>query len=204
MPQFRGLDPEGESIIAQKDPTEAWVQALRLVLVLLVLLWVVQAVNTGLGMRLNLLGIYPREVTSLGGILVWPLLHADFEHLIMNTAPLAILGFFVALRGVRVFLLASLLILVLAGLGVWLFGRPAFHIGASGLVFGYFGFLVAIGIYEKSIPSLAIASFAVFYYGGLIYGVLPQDSFVSFEAHLFGLCAGVLAARVFALRRRRF
>ncbi len=180
-----------------------WVQALRMILVLVLVLWIVQATNTLLGLRLNVLGIYPREVQSLPGILVWPFLHANFEHLIMNTTPLAVLGFFVALRGTSVFLLASLLILIVGGLGVWLFGRPAFHIGASGLVFGYFGFLVAIGIYEKSIPALGIASFAVFYYGGLIYGVLPQDSFVSWEAHLFGLCAGVFAARVFALRRRR-
>ncbi|MDZ7686164.1 MAG: rhomboid family intramembrane serine protease [Gammaproteobacteria bacterium] len=89
------------------------------------------------------------------------------------------------------------------GLGVWLFGRPAFHIGASGLVFGFFGFLVTIGIYEKSLPALAIASFAIFYYGGMIYGVMPADGFVSWEAHLFGLCAGVFAGRMLAVRRRR-
>ena len=85
-------------------------------------------------------------------------------------------------------------------MGVWIFGRDAYHIGASGLVFGYFGFLVAVGIYEKSLSSLTIASFAVFYYGGLIYGVLPTESFISWEAHLFGLMAGVLAARILALK----
>ena len=73
--------------------------------------------------------------------------------------------------------------------------------GASGLVFGYFGFLVAIGIYERSVSGLAIASITLFYYGGLILGVLPTDSFVSWEGHLFGLCAGILAARMLAFSR---
>jgi membrane associated rhomboid family serine protease len=82
-----------------------------------------------------------------------------------------------------------------------LFGRSAFHIGASGLVFGYFGFLVAVGLYERRIVSLAIASVTLFYYGGMIFGVLPVNSFVSWEGHLFGLVAGIVAARTFAARR---
>lgn len=183
-----------------REPAEVWFRALKIILAFVGLLWIVETVNTLLGHRLNVFGIYPREFETLPGIILWPLLHANFQHLIMNTTPLAILGFFVALRGWLVFIQASLLILLLGGLGVWLFGRPAFHIGASGLVFGFFGFLVAIGIYEKSLPALGIASFAIFYYGGLIYGVLPQGGFVSWEAHLFGLMAGVFAARVFALR----
>ncbi len=185
------------------DLTENWARAFKTVLAFLAVLWAVETVNTLLGHRLNVFGIYPRELETLPGIVLWPLLHANFQHLIMNTTPLAMLGFFVALRGWRVFAKASLLILVLGGLGVWLFGRPAYHIGASGLVFGFFGFLVAIGIYEKSLSALAIASFAIFYYGGLIYGVLPAKGFVSWEAHLFGLCAGVFAARVFAIRPRQ-
>jgi len=109
----------------------------------------------------------------------------------------------VALRGRWLFISSSLLILVVGGLGVWVFGRAAFHIGASGLVFGYFGFLVAIGVYERSLSGLAIASLTLFYYGGLIFGVLPTNSFVSWEGHLFGLLAGILAARVFARTGRQ-
>ncbi len=186
------------------EVTENWVRALRIILSFLAVLWVAETVNTVFGHRLNVFGIYPREIETLPGILLWPLLHANFQHLIMNTTPLAMLGFFVALRGWKVFIKASLLILVIGGLGVWLFGRPAYHIGASGLVFGFFGFLVAIGIYEKSLSALAIASFAIFYYGGLIYGVLPAGGFVSWEAHLSGLCAGVFAARIFAIKRQTY
>ena len=113
------------------------------------------------------------------------------------------MGFLVALRGRGLFIYSSLLIVVVGGLGVWVFGRPAFHIGASGLVFGYFGFLVAIGIYERSFSGLAIASLTLFYYGSIIFGVLPTNSFVSWEGHLFGLFAGIIAARVFANPRGR-
>ena len=93
-------------------------------------------------------------------------------------------------------------ILIIGGLGVWAFARPAYHIGASGLIFGYFGFLVAIGLYERSISSLVIASVTLFFYGGLILGILPTDSFISWEGHLFGLCAGIIAARLTVFRRQ--
>lgn len=165
------------------------------------MLWLVEAANTLTDHQLNVFGIYPRELAALPGLFFWPLLHANFQHLIMNTTPLAVLGFFVALRGASVFVRTCLVILLVGGLGVWLFGRPAFHIGASGLVFGFFGFLVAVSFYEKSLSALGIASFAILYYGGLIWGVLPSDSFVSWEAHLFGLMAGVLAARLPTVRR---
>jgi membrane associated rhomboid family serine protease len=165
------------------------------------LLWIVTLANAWFGYKLNYLGIYPREVASLTGILAWPFLHLNFYHLTLNTTPLLVLGYFVALRGIVVYLKATLLILIIGGLGVWIFGRPAVHIGASGLVFGFFGFLVAVGIYERSISSLAIASFTVFYYGGMLYGVIPVDSFISWEAHFFGLLAGIWAARVLAFKR---
>ena len=118
----------------------------------------------------------------------------------MNTMPLLIMGFFVALRGPWIFTKTTLLILIIGGLAVWVFARPAYHIGSSGLIFGYFGFLVAIGLYERSISSLAIASVTLFYYGGLIFGILPTDSFISWEGHLFGLCAGILAARLMVFK----
>lgn len=177
--------------------------AIKAVVVLVAIVWGVEVVNGLLGHRLNVLGIYPRRIDSLSGILFWPFLHGGYGHLIMNTTPLFVMGFFVALRGVRPFILTSLFILILAGLGVWLFGRSAYHIGASGLVFGYFGFLVALAWYEKSLMTFLIACLVLFYYGGIIYGVLPRDEFVSWEGHLFGLIAGIVAASVFASRSRK-
>ena len=178
-----------------------WASSLRMVASFVAVLWVLELVNGAYGHPLNVFGIQPRDLGHLPGMLIWPLLHADLAHLAMNTTPLALMGFFVALRGSRVFMQATIVIAVLAGFGVWVFGRPGIHIGASGLVFGYFGFLVAVGIYEKSLAAIAIASFTLFYYGGLIFGVLPSDSFVSWEGHLFGLMAGVYAARLFGRGR---
>jgi membrane associated rhomboid family serine protease len=170
------------------------------VVILVAVIWVVEVINTLVGHRLNVFGIYPRRIDSLPGIILWPLLHGGYAHLIMNTTPLLVMGFFVALRGVRTFCLSSLLILVVAGLGVWLFGRSAYHIGASGLVFGYFGFLVALAWYERSLVTFLVACLVLFYYGGIIYGVLPRDEFVSWEGHLFGLIAGIIAASVFSIK----
>ncbi len=167
------------------------------------LVWIIEVINNLLGHRLDVFGIYPRAIDKLPGIFFWPFLHGSLRHLVLNTTPLLVMGFFVALRGPSMFLKTTLLITLVGGLGVWLFGRPAFHIGASGLVFGYFGYLVAMGIYERRLGSLAVASLTLFYYGGLIFGILPTDSFVSWEGHLFGLAAGILAARLFYIRKSR-
>lgn len=168
---------------------------------LLLVIWLVHLINSQLGLVFNGYGIYPREIASLPGVLVWPLLHGNVTHLLMNSAPLLVLGFFVALRGPRVFFTATVMIAVVAGLGVWLIGRPAYHIGASGLVFGYFGFLIAVGFYEKSTASLLVAMLVMLFYGGMLFGVVPQGGFVSWEGHLCGLLAGVLAARLLARQR---
>jgi membrane associated rhomboid family serine protease len=184
------------------DLKSNWLSGLKIICFLVLAIWIVEVVNNFFGHRFSAWGIYPRRVDTLPGVLLWPFLHGNLRHLVMNTTPLLIMGFFVALRGSAVFVKTTLLILLIGGLGVWLFGRPAYHIGASGLVFGYFGFLVAIGVYERSISGLAIASITLFYYGGLILGVLPTDSFVSWEGHLFGLAAGILAARMLAFTSR--
>ncbi len=177
-----------------------WLTALKTICALVFLVWVIEVVNNLFGHRFDIYGIYPREFDKLPGIFFWPFLHGGLKHLVMNTTPLLLMGFFVALRGPSMFIKTTLFITLVGGLGVWLFGRPAYHIGASGLVFGYFGYLVAMGIYERSLGSLAVASLTLFYYGGLIFGILPTDSFVSWEGHLFGLVAGILAARLFFIR----
>ena len=107
------------------------------------------------------------------------------------------MGFFVALRGPVLSVKITLTIWVIAGLGVWIFGRPAIHIGARGLVFGYFGFILAVAICERSLFDLGVASLTMFYYGGMFFGILPVQAFVSWESHLFGSLSGVFAARVF-------
>jgi membrane associated rhomboid family serine protease len=184
-----------------------------LLLIFVAVIWVVYLVNSLLfDGSLNRYGLSPMALPyrwlsefepslpylagSLRGILLSPLLHGSFSHLMSNTFPLLLLGGFVAIRGAKTIIGVSLLVIVLGGLLVWIVGRPAVHIGASGLVFGYFGFLVAQGWYERSIVSIVVAVGVLLLYGGIIFGVLPQSGFISWEGHLFGLVAGVLAARM--------
>jgi len=113
-----------------------------------------------------------------------------------NTIPFIVLGGLVALRGVGVFLELSLLVTLLGGAAVWLFGRPSFHVGASGLIFGYFGFIIARGWFHRSFGSLVIASITLILYGGILWGLLPTYTYVSWEGHLCGLLAGIIGARL--------
>ncbi|MBV1877046.1 MAG: rhomboid family intramembrane serine protease [Pseudomonadales bacterium] len=175
-----------------------WFAAAKLILALVAVLWVVELANYLVGHRLNSYGIYPRRVESLPGLIIWPFLHGNFYHLALNTMPLLVLGFFVALYGRMVFLKASIIILLLGGAGVWIFGRAAYHVGASGLVFGLFGFLILLAYYQRSLKTFGLAFLAIFLYGGMIWGILPQDRFVSWEGHLFGLLAGALSAKLLA------
>ena len=161
-----------------------------------VLLWAVEAVNSLTGHQLNEWGILPRTLTGLRGIPFSPFLHGNVSHLLVNTLPFLVLGGLVALQGRRAFLGVSLVVIVCGGIALWLFGRTAYHIGASGLIFGYFGYLVARAWYERSIGSILIALVTLFFYGGLMWGVLPTNAFISWEGHLCGLLAGILAARI--------
>ena len=142
------------------------------------------------------LAVVPRRFDGLSGVLGAPLVHGSFAHLAANTFPLLILGGMVAIRGVAYYVAATLAIVVLGGLGLWVFGRSAAHVGASGLIFGYFGLLVGRGYYERSLQSVAVAALVAVFYGGMLAGILPRDPGVSWEAHLFGLLAGGLGARV--------
>jgi membrane associated rhomboid family serine protease len=146
------------------------------------------------GGYLNQWGIHPRHLGSIWTIFTSPFLHASIGHLLNNLAGFAVLAFLVMLRGKACFIQASLIIVVVGGLLVWLFGRSANHIGASGWIFGLWGLLLAMAWFERSFTSIALAVVVIFFYGGMIWGILPLRRFVSFEAHLFGLVAGVLAA----------
>lgn len=141
-------------------------------------------------------GIQPRNLDRWWGIFLAPLLHGGFGHLSANSVPFLVLGGLTMLRGPKFFLLASLVITILAGLGTWLIGAGnSVHIGASGLIFGYFGFLLAAGLFERKLGSILVAIAVGFGYGGLIYGVNPfQDGHISWEGHLFGFLGGIAAA----------
>lgn len=167
-------------------------------LLFVLLIWAIEILNYVLGHPLSNLGIFPRNARGLPGILLTPFIHHGFEHTIMNTISLIILGILISLKNYRILFKISLFIIIVGGLGVWLFGRPASHIGASGLVFGYFGFLVARGWYARDFGSIVISVVTIVFYGGMIFGIFPGQVYISWEAHLFGFVAGILSARFFS------
>ena len=178
-----------------KYPLQNWQDAFCLIGSLVGLIWCIAVLNHFVAFTFNQYGILPRDSLGLIGIFFWVLLHGDFMHVMVNTAPLLFLGFFVGLRGAGLFFKVTSIIWFTAGLLVWLIGRDAIHIGASGLVFGYFGFLLAVAIYERNLFDLCVASLVLFYYGGMFFGVFPVEAPVSWEAHLAGLFTGVLTAK---------
>jgi len=146
---------------------------------------------------LDQLGIRPRTSDGLRSILFAPFLHAGFVHLLANTGPLVVLGWLVLLRRVADFFLATAATMLIGGLGVWLLGAPnSIHLGASILIFGYLGYLLLRGIYERSPVAVAIAVVAGLLYGGALWGVLPGQPGVSWQGHLFGFVGGGIAARL--------
>lgn len=168
-------------------------------------IWIVSLTDLLVAPRLHLhLAVVPRRLDGLLGVFGMPFVHGSLGHLLANTVPLLFFGAMLVGRGVRYFLVVTALVAVLGGIALWLFGRQALHIGASGVVFGLFGFLVVRGLYERRLSSAAIAILVTVVYGGMIFGVLPRGDQVSWEAHLFGLLAGCGVARLgHALDRRR-
>lgn len=143
-------------------------------------------------------GIRPRTLRGLIGIPLAPLLHAGVAHVAANTLPFLVLGWLVMLDSLRQFAVVSAVVLLVSGLGVWLFSAADnVHLGASGLIFGYFGYLLVRAWFDRRPLTLLVAAVALLLYGGLFWGVLPTTSGVSWPGHLFGFLGGALAARLF-------
>lgn len=160
----------------------------------LVLIWMVKISEAALEMSFAHLGLFPLEASGLKGILFSPLIHADFKHLLDNSIPLYFLSiaifYFYRPVAYRVFFM----IWFITGLIVWLTARPAYHIGASGLVYGFASFVFFSGVLRNNIHLLAISLIVVFMYGSLIWGILPYDLRISWESHLVGGLSGLCMA----------
>lgn len=186
--------------------TDLWQQLktpLSIVGGFIILLWVVEGVDQLIfGGALDGFGVRPRTLSGLWGILWAPFLHGGFRHLIANTGPLLILGSIVMIsRRLRDFFLISLIVAVIGGLGAWLIGpQLSVHLGASGLIFGYFGFLVLSAYFERSCRAIVIALVVLLLYSGIIWGVLPQGGGISWQTHLFGFIGGGVASYLLSHR----
>ncbi|MFJ9340281.1 rhomboid family intramembrane serine protease [Streptomyces sp. NPDC101733] len=160
------------------------------------LLWVIEVVDLATGHALDAYGVVPRDPDHLIGIVAHPFLHFGFDHVASNSVPLLVLGFIAALGGIRRFLAVSALICLTVGVGAWLVAPPhTVGAGASGLVFGLFGYVVVRGFATRE-PLSALVGLVVagVWGGGMLLGVLPTDSGVGWYAHLIGLAAGTVAA----------
>ncbi|MEN9518667.1 MAG: hypothetical protein RLZZ381_1255 [Cyanobacteriota bacterium] len=147
-------------------------------------------------------GIRPHSIMGLRGIIFAPFLHGGFPHLIANTIPFLTLGWLTMIQQTKDFYIASIMSALVGGAGVWLFGSPnSVHIGASILIYGYLGFLLLRGYFQKNFPSIALSIFVAIAYGGLIWGVFPSQMAVSWQGHLFGFIGGAIAAKMVAQER---
>jgi len=175
-----------------------------LVAAMAALMWVVEVADQVAGGRLDRNGIEPRELDGLDGIVWAPFLHGGFDHLIGNTIPFLLLGFAVALGGIARVIIVTAVVAVVGGLGTWLVA-PAHtvHIGASGLVFGYAAYLVARGVFSRSVGQIVLGVVVLAVWGTtLLRGLVPETG-ISWQGHLFGAIGGVIAARLLHQRAQR-
>jgi membrane associated rhomboid family serine protease len=166
-------------------------------------LFAIELLDRGTNHQLDVdAGIIPHRLDGLDGVLFAPFLHANFNHLYSNSVPLLLTGTFVLATGARRFIGVTVLVALFSGLGVWFTGEPdTVVIGASGVIFGYVGFLLVRGIVERSWWGIGVGLLIGLLYGAQLVNVLPTDARFSWQAHLFGLIGGIVAAIVFHRRR---
>lgn len=180
----------------------AWQVAGVVTIAFVAVLYAIEVIDVVASNRLDGWGIRPRSGEGLLGILAAPLLHGGWDHLVANTVPALVLGFLALATGLARGLAATAIIWLAGGLGVWLVaGGNSVHIGASGLVFGWITYLVVQGFVDRKPWEIVIGLVVLVVYGSVLWGVLPGQPGVSWQGHLFGAVAGVLAAVVLSERR---
>lgn len=179
------------------QPGKVIVKRLIIPLTFPLVIWVIHLVAYLFNISLSQLGVLPRNFSGLIGIISAPLIHGGFSHLLSNTAPLIILGISLFYFYPKQAYASFLVIYIGTGLLVWLFGREVYHIGASGVVYGYVSFLFFNGLFRKDNKSIALSLLVVFMYGGLVWGVLPGMKGISWESHFFGALMGFVASFIF-------
>jgi membrane associated rhomboid family serine protease len=181
-----------------------FVNGVILVVAMAAVMWLVEIADQVLDGRLDSNGIEPRDVDGLDGVVFAPFLHGGFDHLIGNTIPFLLLGFAIAVGGIARVAAVTVIVALVGGLGTWLIA-PAntVHIGASGIVFGYASYLVARGLFTRSVAQIALGVVVLAVWGTtLLQGLVPEDG-ISWQGHLFGAIGGIIAARLLHRRATR-
>jgi membrane associated rhomboid family serine protease len=158
------------------------------------LIWFIKIIEISVDTDFSHFGIYPRELKGLPGIITAPFIHDDFKHLFDNTIPVFTLSLTIFYFYREIAYRIVIIIYLVTGLLVWIAGREAYHIGASGLIYGFAGFLFVSGIIRRNVNLLAISLLVIFLYGSLIWGILPYDYRISWESHLLGGLTGIAVA----------
>ena len=166
-------------------------------IIILLFLWAIKFYEWNSGSSFANYGVFPRTVSGLKGIIASPFIHGDFKHLISNSIPLLILSAALFYFYKRLAFRGFFWVYFLGGFWLWLGGRYAFHIGASGVVYGLTTFIFLSGVLRRDTRLMAISLLVVFLYGGMVWGIFPLIREVSWEAHLFGALAGLLLAVVY-------
>jgi membrane associated rhomboid family serine protease len=162
------------------------------------IIWIVEIIDyTVFRGNLDRFGIRPRNPEGLIGILFAPFLHGSFAHAAANTVPFLVLGWLVSLRSLSDFFTVSIVGAFISGVGTWLVGNPySVHVGASGMIYSYLGYLLFRGYFERKPVAIFLAILVAIAYGSVIWGVFPQRAGISWEGHLFGFLGGIVAARL--------
>ncbi|HHH52191.1 MAG TPA: rhomboid family intramembrane serine protease [Bacteroidetes bacterium] len=168
--------------------------ALKFPLIFTGLIWALHIIKIAGHFDWNKYGIHPRESDGLIGIIAAPLLHSSFQHLFSNTIPLFLMMTLIGLFYTRVSKISFFAIYLLTGISVWFFGRPVYHIGASGVVYGLISFVFWSGVFRKNFRAIILSVVIVFLYSGYIAGVFPGKPGISWESHLLGALVGILVA----------
>lgn len=202
----------GHSPATQTQARPHWAVGGATILTFVALLYLAELIDQLTHHSLDANGIRPLETDGLWGIIFAPLLHANWQHLMANTVPLLVLGFLMTLAGLSRFVWATAIVWILGGFGTWLIGNmgsncgPTDHIGASGLIFGWLAFLLVFGLFVRRFTDIVIGLVVLFAYGGVLLGAMPvlgQCGGVSWQGHLCGAVAGVIAAYALSAPERR-
>lgn len=177
-----------------KEERNKLIEALLPVTVFVIVMWSIKIIETLLGTHFYELGVHPRQLDGIWGIVSHPFIHGDWQHLVSNTLPLLALGWMAKYFYPKIFPAAMLVGWLLTGVLVFAFARPTWHIGASGLVYALAFFLLISSLLRRDVQRMAIAFIIITFHGGLIWGLLPIQEGVSWEAHLYGAISGTLVA----------
>ena len=186
-----------EPTAAKANDARRFRLSLRLSCAFAACLWLVKLIEVTCGVDFGHYGVYPGDLRGLAGIIFGPLIHGSWSHLASNTAPVVVLGTSLLYGYPRSAKVALPVLYLGPGLCVWLFARETFHIGASGLTFGMTFFVFTIGAMRRDRRAIALSMIVFFLYGGMIWGIFPHDSGISFEYHFFGAMFGISLAIAF-------